>query len=94
MIASVFLLASWLGCIIISIFGMKLGRRVWIIIGNVIQIVGTIVSATSYSAGQLIAGRTLIVRCFLLYWHGTMINKVDLGRWQWLPHVNDSCLCC
>ena len=61
MIASTFLLASWLGCIIIAAFGMLLGRRTWIIVGNVIQIVGTIISASSFSFGQLIAGRVFIV---------------------------------
>ena len=53
MVTSVFLLASWLGCMIIASFGLKLGRRTWIIAGNVIEILGTIISATSYSYGQL-----------------------------------------
>ena len=61
MIASTFLLASWFGCIIVAAFGMLLGRRTWIIIGNGIQILGTIISASSYSYGQLIAGRVFIV---------------------------------
>lgn len=61
MVTSVFLLASWLGCIIISVFGMQMGRKSWIIAGEVVQIIGTIISATSYSYGQLIAGRVLIV---------------------------------
>ncbi|MCJ1473092.1 hypothetical protein MMC13_001742 [Lambiella insularis] len=60
MIASTFLLASWLGCIIIAVFGMMMGRRTWIIIGNVVQIFGTIISASSFSYGQLIAGRVFI----------------------------------
>ncbi|EOD47809.1 putative hexose carrier protein [Neofusicoccum parvum] len=60
MVTSVFLLASWLGCVIISTFGMRMGRRSWIIAGEVVQIIGTIISATSYSYGQLIAGRVLI----------------------------------
>ncbi|KFY04527.1 hypothetical protein O988_00717 [Pseudogymnoascus sp. VKM F-3808] len=60
MITSIFLLASWLGCMIISVFGMKLGRRQWIIYGCLVQVVGTIISASAYSSGQLIAGRTLI----------------------------------
>lgn len=61
MVTSVFLLASWLGCIIISVFGMQMGRKSWIIAGEVVQTIGTIISATSYSYGQLIAGRVLIV---------------------------------
>jgi MFS family permease len=62
MTVSVFLLASWLGCIIISVAGLLLGRKTWIILGNSIQIVGTIISASSYDYRQLIAGRVLIVR--------------------------------
>ncbi|MCJ1320768.1 hypothetical protein MMC15_006109 [Xylographa vitiligo] len=60
MIASTFLLASWFGCIIVATLGMLLGRRTWIIIGNLIQILGTIISASSFSYGQLIAGRVFI----------------------------------
>ncbi|KAF2139254.1 uncharacterized protein K452DRAFT_275396 [Aplosporella prunicola CBS 121167] len=60
MITSVFLLASWLGCIVISFFGMQMGRKTWVIAGEIVQIIGTIISATSYSYGQLIAGRVLI----------------------------------
>ncbi|KAH7055557.1 sugar transporter-like protein [Macrophomina phaseolina] len=60
MVTSVFLLASWLGCVIISVFGMKMGRRSWVIAGEIVQIIGTVISATSYSYGQLIAGRVLI----------------------------------
>jgi len=62
MITPVFLLASWLGCIIASFFGMFIGRRAWIILGCGTQITGTIISASSYSYGQMIAGRVLIVR--------------------------------
>lgn len=32
---------------------MKMGRKNWILIGNVVEIVGSIISATSYSYGQL-----------------------------------------
>ncbi|KAI9757652.1 MAG: hypothetical protein M4579_003377 [Chaenotheca gracillima] len=60
MITSTFLLASWLGCIIMASFGMRLGRRQWILIGNGIQIVGTIISASSFSYGQMIAGRVFV----------------------------------
>ena len=60
MITLVFLLASRFGCIIASFFGMFMGRRAWIILGT--QIIGTIISASSYSYGQMIAGRVLIVR--------------------------------
>ena len=67
MIIATFLLTSWLGCVIISCFGMMIGRRMWLINGSLIQIAGTIISATSFSYGQLIAGRVLIVR----YSHGS-----------------------
>jgi MFS family permease len=68
MIASVFLLASWLGCMVITSFGMTLGRRTWIIIGCFVQVVGTIICATSFSAGQLIAGRVFIVCHSSIVW--------------------------
>lgn len=47
-----------------SIFGMTQGRRTWILLGNVLEIIGTIISVTSYGPGQLIAGRVLIVSRF------------------------------
>jgi MFS family permease len=61
MIASVFLLASWLGCMLMASFGMILGRRQNIIIGNAISAIGSIISASSQSAGQMIASRVIIV---------------------------------
>ncbi|KAF2087656.1 MFS general substrate transporter [Saccharata proteae CBS 121410] len=60
MITSIFLVASWFGCIIISLFGMRMGRRSWILLEEVIQIICTIICATSYSYGQLIAGRLFV----------------------------------
>ncbi|KAI9711907.1 MAG: hypothetical protein M1812_007061 [Candelaria pacifica] len=60
MITSVFLLASWLGCIIMSLIGMIQGRRMWILIGNLVSVVGSVISACSYSPGQLIAGRIVV----------------------------------
>ncbi len=53
MITSSFLLASWFGCMIITFFGIRLGRRTWILVGNVVELVGTVISASSYSYGQL-----------------------------------------
>lgn len=61
MITSMFILGSWLGCILMSLFGMSQGRRVWIIVGNILEIIGTLISVTSYGPGQLIAGRVVIV---------------------------------
>ncbi|KAF2015784.1 sugar transporter-like protein [Aaosphaeria arxii CBS 175.79] len=61
MIVASFLLASWLGCCIAaSPWSDRQGRRVWVMVGAALQIVGTVVSCTAYSTGQLIAGRVLI----------------------------------
>lgn len=62
MIVASFLLASWFGCCIAaSPWSDRIGRRIWIMMGNVIQIIGTIVCVTSFSPGQMIAGRVIIV---------------------------------
>ncbi len=47
-------------------FGMILGRRQNIIIGNVVSAVGTVISASSQSAGQMIASRVIIVSAGML----------------------------
>ena len=61
MIVASFLLASWLGCVIAaSPWSDRLGRRIWVMAGAAVQILGTIISTSSYSTGQLIAGRVLI----------------------------------
>ncbi|KAF2658320.1 sugar transporter-like protein [Lophiostoma macrostomum CBS 122681] len=61
MIVASFLLASWLGCCIAaSPWSDTVGRRIWVVAGAAVQIVGTIISASSYSVGQLIAGRVFI----------------------------------
>ncbi|KAH9862410.1 hypothetical protein J1614_011065 [Plenodomus biglobosus] len=61
MIVASFLLASWLGCVMAaSPWSDRLGRRIWVMAGAAIQIIGTVISASSYSVGQLIAGRVLI----------------------------------
>lgn len=62
MIVASFLLASWLGCVMAaSPWSDRVGRRIWIIVGAIVQVVGTVVSTAAYSAGQLIAGRIIIV---------------------------------
>jgi MFS family permease len=62
MIVAAFLLASWLGCVIAaSPWSDKKGRRFWIVLGAAIQIVGTVICAASFSSGQLIGGRVVIV---------------------------------
>lgn len=61
MIVASFLLASWLGCVTAaSPWSDRVGRRIWVMAGAAVQIIGTIISASSYSVGQLIAGRVLI----------------------------------
>ncbi|KAJ9643591.1 hypothetical protein H2199_004270 [Coniosporium tulheliwenetii] len=87
MIASVFLLASWLGCIIVCIAGMMMGRRLWIIAGSVTQILGSIVSASSFGYGQLIAGRVLVgigngflTSMIPVYVAEMAVRKEDRGR--------------
>lgn len=62
MITSVFVLGSWLGALITAIFGIMYGGRTWILLGNLLEIIGALISVTSYGPGQLIAGRILVVR--------------------------------
>ena len=62
MISSAFILGAWLGSfLLIFMFGLSLGRRTWLLIGNVIGIMGTLIAVTSFSTGQMIAGRVLLV---------------------------------
>ncbi|KAH8819385.1 general substrate transporter [Xylogone sp. PMI_703] len=61
MIVASFLLASWLGCCFASTpWSDRLGRRTWIMLGAVVQIIGTIICVSAYSYGQMIAGRVVI----------------------------------
>ena len=41
-------------------FGMLQGRRSYLIYGNLIPIVGSVISASSYGLGQMIAWRVLV----------------------------------
>lgn len=61
MITSVFVLASVLGALVAANFGMNYGRRTWILLGNFVEMIGTLISVTSYGSGQLIAGRVIVV---------------------------------
>ena len=62
MISSAFILGAWLGSsLLIFSFGDSLGRRTWLLIGNAIGIIGTLIAVTSFSTGQMIAGRILLV---------------------------------
>ncbi|KAF2260887.1 sugar transporter-like protein [Lojkania enalia] len=61
MIVASFLLASWLGCVMAaSPWSDRIGRKIWVCVGAFIQIIGTVISTSAYSTGQLIAGRVLI----------------------------------
>ena len=62
MISSAFVLGAWLGSVLlIFVFGLSLGRRTWLLVGNVIGLMGTLIVVTSFSTGQMIAGRVLLV---------------------------------
>ncbi len=62
MISSAFILGAWLGSsLLIFSFGSSLGRRTWLLIGNAIGVIGTLIAVTSFSTGQMIAGRILLV---------------------------------
>jgi MFS family permease len=59
MIASSYTLAATICCLIVSIIGMPLGRRNIILLGNAFVVVGAVIQASSWSVGQIIAGRIL-----------------------------------
>lgn len=61
MISSVLILGSLLGTLVAATFGMAYGRRTWVQMGNVLEIIGALISATSYGPGQMIAGRVITV---------------------------------
>lgn len=52
-----------IGCVVGSIIsyyiGEKLGRRMMLILGGSIMIIGTVILASSYTVAQLIAGRII-----------------------------------
>ncbi|KAJ6092308.1 hypothetical protein N7467_004277 [Penicillium canescens] len=47
------------GCVISAVFGNQLGRKNAIILGCVIMVIGGAIQASTFSAGQLIAGRII-----------------------------------
>ena len=78
MIVAAFLLASWLGCCITATpWSDRMGRRFWMLLGAVTQIVGTVICASSYSSGQLIAGRVIIVSYGPIYLH--LLARFNMG---------------
>lgn len=78
MISSAFILGAWLGSsLLIFLFGNSLGRRTWLLIGNAVGIIGTLIVVTSFSIGQMIAGRILLVS--LAQSSGIPINNTFQG---------------
>ena len=93
MIVASFLLASWLGCCTVALpWSDRFGRRIWIMAGASIQVIGTIISASASSPGQLIAGRVLIVRLFFFNSIYILINSFA-GYRQWFRSIHGSSIC-
>jgi hypothetical protein len=93
MIVAAFLLASWLGCCITaSPWSDKMGRRFWILLGACTQIVGTIISVSSHSSGQLIAGRVVIVSAFHLHCKSSYLTTHE-GHRKWTCSRDGANLC-
>jgi MFS family permease len=59
MITASYDLSACITAIGIAFFTFNLGRRGTIIMGNIAAIIGSVIQASSYSVGQLIAGRLL-----------------------------------
>ncbi|CRL29911.1 Major facilitator superfamily, general substrate transporter [Penicillium camemberti] len=57
MIASSYTLAAAVGSLTVMMFGMVLGRRYCIVLGNVCAIIGVVLQASSWSVPQIIVGR-------------------------------------
>ena len=58
-IASIYNLAAAFMSLGVTVFGMKLGRRKTILMGDAFICVGAILQATTHSVGQIIAGRII-----------------------------------
>ncbi|KIW76457.1 hypothetical protein Z517_11203 [Fonsecaea pedrosoi CBS 271.37] len=58
-IAALYDIGCLVGCLVAAIWGNKMGRRSTIFWGCSIMVVGAIIQTTTYSAGQLIAGRLI-----------------------------------
>ncbi|KAJ5869061.1 hypothetical protein N7455_004002 [Penicillium solitum] len=57
MVASSYTLAAAVGSLTVMMFGMVLGRRYCIVLGNVCAIIGAVLQASSWSVPQIILGR-------------------------------------
>lgn len=58
-IASVYNLAAGTMSLCVTFFGMKIGRRGTIQLGNLLVCIGAVLQASTYSVGQIIAGRII-----------------------------------
>jgi len=58
-IVALYQIGCLVGCTIAALWGNKLGRKRTIFWGCAVMIVGAIIQASTYSAGQLIAGRLI-----------------------------------
>lgn len=58
-IASIYNLAAAAMSLAVTLFGMQLGRRKTILLGDLFVCIGAAIQASSYSVGQIIAGRII-----------------------------------
>ncbi|KAK3187241.1 hypothetical protein K4F52_003872 [Lecanicillium sp. MT-2017a] len=58
-IASIYNLAAFASSMFTAFVGMKIGRRLTIVLGNVCIIIGAIIQASTFSVGQIIVGRII-----------------------------------
>ncbi len=63
-----------------SLIGMIQGRRMWILIGNLVSVVGSVISACSYSPGQLIGGRIIVVSLIANWYAAHTELLIQLSR--------------
>ena len=56
-IASIYNLAAGVMSLCVSLFGMKIGRKGTILLGCLLICIGALLQASTYSVGQMIAGR-------------------------------------
>lgn len=58
-IASIYNLAAAAMSLAVTLFGMRLGRRRTILLGNLLICVGAAIQASTFSVGQIIVGRVI-----------------------------------
>lgn len=61
MVASSYVLAATVCSFGVMFFGMHLGRRMCILLGNACVVIGTIIQASAMSVPHIIVGRIIIV---------------------------------